>query len=487
MKDYKKVNPAPDWCGIKKIHFVGIKGVGMTPLAIIAKEAGFEVSGSDVSERFITDEELEKAGIKSNAGFDKKNIEGADLVIATGAHGGMENIEVKEALESNIKVLIQGEALGFFQRGELFSRDFFGISIGGSHGKTTTTAMIATILKENNLDPSFSVGTGKIPSLSSSGHFGSGKYFVAEADEYFADVLYDKTPKFLYQSPKILVVTNIDFDHPDIYESIDEIRKVFLEFADKLPPDGVLIVCGDGSENRKFLDQFSGRKITYGFSPNNDYILEKVNSSPDKTFFWVKSYGTLLGQFSMGVFGEQNALNALGAIIVSLEIGLSVDQVKKGLSKFKGTKRRSEFIGNLPKGGLLYDDYAHHPKEIKETLSSFKKSFSKYKIVVIFQPHMYSRTKKLFNEFVSCFSDADEVIICEIFPSFREEKDPNFSASLLANEIKRMGKNTLYFRDLSDMVKYVSSRKYERNTLIITMGAGDVYKTGSELLKNGSR
>lgn len=470
---------------IKKIHFVGIKGVGVSPLAIIAKEAGFEVSGSDVSERFITDEELEKAGIKPMVGFDKKNIEGADLVIATGAHGGMENIEVKEAVGSNIRVLTQGEALGLFQRGELFGRNLFGISIAGSHGKTTTTAMIATVLMENNLEPSFSVGTGKIPSLSSSGHFGSGKYFVAEADEYFADVLYDKTPKFLYQSPKILVVTNIDFDHPDIYSSIDEIRKAFLEFADKLPTDGVLVVCGDGTENRKFISQCTCRKITYGFSPNNDYVLEKVNSSPDKTFFWVKSRDTLLGQFSMGVFGEQNALNALGSIIVGLEIGLSVDQIKKGLSKFKGTKRRSEFIGNISRGGLLYDDYAHHPKEIKETLVSFKKSFNKYKIVVIFQPHMYSRTKKLFHEFASSFSDADEIIICEIFPSFREEKDPNFSASLLADEIKRMGKNALYFRDLSDMVKYVSSRSFDKNTLVITMGAGDIYKTGSELLKNG--
>lgn len=471
----------------KKIHFVGIKGVGVAPLAIIAKEAGFVVTGSDVSERFITDEELEKAGIKPKAGFDKNNIEGADIVIATGAHGGMDNIEVKTALNNNMKVLTQGEALGLFQKGELLDRNFIGISVAGSHGKTTTTAIIATILMENNLDPSFSVGTGKIPSLSSSGHFGSGKYFVAEADEYFADVVNDKTPKFFYQSPKILAVTNIDFDHPDIYDSIDEIRKVFLEFANKLPIDGVLIACGDGNENRKFLDQFEGKKITYGFSPDNDYVLERVNSNPDKTFFWIKSHETILGQFSIGIFGEQNALNALCGLIVGLEIGLSIDQIKKGLSKFKGTKRRSEFIGNLPGGGLLYDDYAHHPEEIKETLSSFKKSFNKHKIVVIFQPHMYSRTKKLFNEFVSSFTDADEIIICEIFPSFREEKDPDFSASLLADAIKKSGKNALYFLNFTDVVEYISSRNYNKDTLIITMGAGDVYNIGSELLKNGSR
>lgn len=467
---------------IKKIHFVGIKGVGMTPLAIIAKEAGFEISGSDVSERFITDEELEKAKIKPYPGFDKKNIEGADLVIATGAHGGMDNIEVKAAKDANIEVLTHGQALGVFQRGELFGRELFGISIAGSHGKTTTTAMIATLFCENNLDPSYAIGTGKIPSLHSSGHFGKGKYFIAEADEYFADVVYDKTPKFLYQSPKILVVTNVDFDHPDIYESIDEIRKVFLELANKLPPDGVLISCGDGQENRDFLNSFTGRKITYGFSPDCNFVLERVNGSYDKTFFWVRSSGTILGQFSLQVFGEQNALDALGAIVVGLEIGLSVEQIKKGISVFRGTKRRSEFIGNLPAGGLLYDDYAHHPEEIKKTLSAFKKNFPKHKIIVAFQPHMYSRTKKLFNQFAVSFSDADEVLISEIFPSFREEKDPNFSSTLLAEEIKKYGKNVMYFANLADVVKYVSSRNYDKNTIVITMGAGDIYKIGKELI-----
>ncbi len=459
----------------------------MTPLAIIAKEAGFEVSGSDVSEKFITDEELEKAKITPFTGFSEENISNADLVIATGAHGGMDNIEVKAAKDANIEVLTHGQALGVFQRGEIFGKDLFGISVAGSHGKTTTTAMIATLLCENNLDPSYAIGTGEIPSLRSSGHFGKGKYFVAEADEYFADVIYDKTPKFLYQSPKILVVTNIDFDHPDIYESIDEIRKVFLEFANKLPPDGILISCGDGEENRSFLNSFEGKKIIYGFSPDCDFVLERVSSSSDKTFFWVKSNNTILGQFSLQVFGEQNALNGLSAVIVGLEIGLSVEQIRKGLSKFKGTKRRSEFIGNLTSGGLLYDDYAHHPEEIKKTLSAFRKSFPKHKIVVAFQPHMYSRTKKLFNQFATSFSDADEVLISEIFPSFREEKDPNFSSSLLAEEIKKYGKNVIYFANLADVVKYVSSRSYDKNTLVISMGAGDIYKIGRELLGIGSR
>lgn len=471
---------------IKKIHFVGVKGVGIAPLAIIAKEAGFEVTGSDVEEPFITDQELIRAGIVPSVGFSKDNVIGADLVIATGAHGGTDNIEVQTAVENNISVLNQGDGLGIFQEGEIFGRKFVGISVAGSHGKTTTTAMIATLLKENSMDPSYVIGTGEIPSLGSSGHYGKGDYFVAEADEYVADVVHNKTPKFLFQNPKIILVTNIDFDHPDIFDTIDDIRNVFLDFVNKLPADGVMIACGDGSENRKFIASYEGRKITYGLSPDNLYSLERINSSPEKMFFWVKSGETLLGQFSIGVFGEQNALDALGAIVVGLEIGLSVEQIKKGISVFRGTKRRSELIGNLPAGGFLYDDYAHHPEEVKKTIQAFRKNFPKHKIVVAFQPHMYSRTKKLFKDFSVSFSDADEVIITEIFPSFREEIDPNFSSSLLADEVKKSVKKVSYLSNKTDVIKYLSSQNYDKNTVVITMGAGDIYKVGKELL-NGSR
>lgn len=467
---------------IKKTHFVGIKGVGMAPLAIIAKEAGFEVSGSDVSDSFITDIELSKAGIIPFVGFDPKHIEGADLIIYTSAHEGSDNIEVKAATLQNIKTLNQGRALALFQKGEPFGKKFKGISVSGSHGKTTTTAIIATVLTKNKLDPSYVIGTSSITSLGSSGHFGRGEYFITEADEYFADAERDKIPKLLLQNPQIGVITNVDFDHPDIYSSIDDVRKVFVEFSKKITPDGILIACGDGEENRKFLNEVDVRKITYGFSEDSDFVLERVNNSPDKMFFWVKSHNTLLGQFSMQVFGEQNAQNALAAIIVGLEVGLTIDQIKRGLATFSGTKRRSEFIGNLPGGGLMYDDYAHHPEEIKKTLAAFKKSFSKHKIVTIFQPHMYSRTKKLFREFSTAFNDSDEVILAEIFPSFREEPDKNFSSRLLSEEIKKYGKRAEYFPKLSDVVEYVSSRVFDKNTLLITMGAGDVYKIGKDLI-----
>ncbi len=467
--DYKK---------IKKIHFVGIKGAGMTPLALIAKEAGFKVSGSDVSEDFITANALSDAGITNIKEFSKENVEGADLVITTAAHGGFENPEVMEAKERKIPVLTQAQALGVFQKGEIFDKTFEGIAVSGSHGKTTTTAMIATILKEGGLDPSYSIGTGEIPTLHGPGHFGTGKFFVCEADEY---ILFN-SPKFLFLNPKIIVVTNIDFDHPDVYSSITQIEEAFLKFAERLPEDGVLIACGDGGNNRKFLDKYQGRKITFGISPQNDYRLEKINYSDGKTFFWVKYGDSYLGEFSINVFGEQNALDALASIIAAMETGLPLDKIKKGLSVFSGSKRRSEFIEKLPSGALLYDDYAHHPREITTTLKAFKKNFPKSKIVPIFQPHMYSRTRQLFDDFVVSFDLADEIIITEIFPSFREEKDENFSSKLLSDAINRRRGNVAVFqKQLSDVVKYLNTNQPDSRTILITMGAGDIYKIHGEL------
>lgn len=467
---------------LNKIHFTGIKGVGMTPLAIIAKEAGIKVTGSDVAEKFITDVELEKSGIKSIDGFSRENIQDQDLVIATGAHGGSENIEVLEAKKKGINVLNQGRALGEFQTGKLLGKNNIGISVAGSHGKTTTTAILATILKENNLDPSYVIGTGKIASLGLSGHFGKGDYFVTEADEYFADVVSDKVPKFMYQNPKIILFTNIDFDHPDVFSSFEELKKAYLEFARKIPADGSIVVYGDGKTNRDFISSLGISCKTYGFSPDNDYILDRVSFDSEKMFFWVKSGDSVIGQFSTQVFGEHNAKNCLGAIVTSLELGLSIDQIKKGLSAFKGTKRRAEFVGNLSSGGLLYDDYAHHPEEIKETLSAFRSAFDKYKIVVIFQPHMYSRTKILFSDFVNSFEKADETIITKIFPSFREPIDKNFSSARIVEELKARGKNASYFEEMQDVIKYTSSQKYPNKTIVITMGAGDIYKIGKGIL-----
>lgn len=466
---------------IKSIHFVGIKGVGIAPLAIIAKEAGFFVSGSDIEEEFITSESLMKAKIKPLVGFSREHIQNADLVIATGAHGGLENVEVLEAKKREIAVWTQGQAVGEFMKGEIFGRKFLGISVAGSHGKTTTTAILATILKEGNLDPSFLIGTGDTPSLSSSGHFGKGKYFIAEADEYATEPKYDKTSKFLWQYPQMAIFTNIEFDHPDIFTSLDQIRNNFQAFASQLPESGILIACGDDPQIKMLLYKYKGRKITFGFSPSNDYVIKKITTAEAKTFFWVNAYSTSLGEFSLNLSGEFNAINALGAIISAIELGLSIQKIKVGLQKFTGSKRRFEYIGKLTTGALVFDDYAHHPTEIKKTLKAFRQSFPKSKIVCIFQPHTYSRTKVLFDDFVHSFSDADAVILSDIYPSFREKEDKTVSSKLLVDKIVPIHKDVIYLPKSDNVVKYIDQKRYGEDVLIITMGAGDIYKITQNL------
>jgi UDP-N-acetylmuramate--alanine ligase len=466
----------------KHIHFVGVKGVGMAPLAIIAKEAGFIVSGCDIDEQFITDEPLEKAGIKPIVGFNEEHVLDSDLVITTGAHGGFKNPEVLKAKSLGILVWTQGQAVGEFMKGGIFEKIFEGVSVAGSHGKTTTTAIIATILKENRMDPSFLIGTGSISSLGSCGHFGKGSVFVVEADEYATEPQFDKTPKFLWQRPKIGVITNIEFDHPDLYNSMIDLRKAFLDFANCIQKDGSLVACADDPETRLVLKEYGDRVITYGFSKSADYYIDKISIEPEKVFFWVNTKDASLGEFSLNVTGEHNALNALASIIVCLELGLSIENIKKGLLAFRGTKRRLEFVGNIPSGAMLYDDYAHHPTEIRKTLAAFKSSYPNKKIVCIFQPHTYSRTKSLFEQFVSSFNDADVVVIMDIFASSRENIDSSVSSKMLVEEISKMHKRALYLPNASDVVKYIGQENFGKDYILISMGAGNVYKIAKELI-----
>lgn len=468
---------------LKKIHFVGIKGVGQTALAIVAKEAGVKVSGSDTEEEFITSECLRKAGIEPFVGFKQEHISNQDLVITTGAHGGFDNVEVKEAKNKGIKVITKGEAVGVFMEGKIFGKSYKGVSVAGSHGKTTVTAMIATILKEAGHDPSYVIGTGEITSLGNPGHFGKGNYFIAEADEYATEPKYDETPQFLWQHPKIALFTNIELDHPDIYRNVEAVRQAFLKFANQLSNEATLVACYDSPQVRELLKDYQGKALTYGFSPAADFSLERVSVSGTQTFFWAKSRGTSLGEFAVEVPGEHNALNALGASIVALEAGLSLETIKKALSRFSGTKRRFEYKGQLPSGALIYDDYAHHPTEIRSTLKAFSQSYPKHKIICVFQPHTYSRTKELLEQFSSSFSHADTVILTDIFPSAREIPDKSISSKILAENVANFNRNVLFLPKLSDVVEYIDKNSFGKDTIILTMGAGDVYKISDSVLK----
>lgn len=462
-------------------HFVGVKGVGMTPLAIIAKEAGFKVTGSDIPDNFITAKALEKIGIKIYDNFSENNISNPDLVITTGAHGGVDNPEVKKAMNLGIKVISAGEALGLFMDGKIFKKNYKSISVAGTHGKTTTSAMIATIFSQNKLDPSYVVGTGFLDPLGLPGHFGKGKFFISEADEYMTDPRHDHRPRFLWQHPQIAIFTNIEFDHPDAFSDIDAVRMSFLKFAKQLNKGGSLICYGDDHQIQKLISEYKMPVISYGFSPKNNYSIEKLNISGERMFFWVKAHGKSLGEFMLNIVGEHNALNALAAFVASIEAGLSIENVKSALRIFKGTKRRLEYVGQLATGAKIYDDYAHHPTEIKKTLSALRMQFPKNKIVCIFQPHTYSRTKIFFNEFIKSLENADQIFITDIFSSSREERDPSISSKKISLALNEKRKDANYLESFDELAKKINDLNYRSNTTIVIMGAGDIYKIISML------
>jgi UDP-N-acetylmuramate--alanine ligase len=467
---------------IHSIHFVGIKGVGMTPLAIIAKEAGVIVTGSDVADEYITDISLKNASIQPFVGFSPEHVGEVDLVITTGAHGGFDNKEVKEALEKDIPVITQGEAVGIFMRGEIFGKEQKGISIFGSHGKTTTTAMIATLLKESGIDPSYLIGTSDVPSLGESGHYGKGEYFVAEADEYATEPTYDKTPKLLWQHPKIAVCTNIELDHPDIYNNVEELRTVFTRFINDLPDDGLFIGNGDDVQVQQMISNYSGMKKTFGLQEQNDFRLSNIIVNSGTTTFQLREKDTFIGEFSLQVFGQHNVFNAVAAIVTALSIGISNEVIKKGISAYKGSKRRLEYIGQTRGGAVFYDDYAHHPTEIAASLQALRKSYPEKHLVCIFQPHTYSRTKVLFKEFSNAFTDSDVVILTDIYASAREQPDQSVSIEDLARQINPNAEKSIYLPRPIDVVKYIQEKSFGKDTLIVTMGAGDIYKIAKELL-----
>lgn len=463
----------------KNIYFVGIKGVAMTALAVLAREMGIEVSGSDVADEFPTDSLLARSKIPVKIGFKKENISGRpDLVVVTGAHGGMTNPEAVAAKKMGLSVLMHGQALGVFMEGKE------GISVAGCHGKTTTTALIAALLIKANLDPSFLVGAADVSGFKAPAHFGRGKYFVAEADEYMTDPQLDPTPRFLWQNPKFLVFTSIDFDHPDAFSDIEEVKMAFLKLAKKIPADGLLVANIDDKNVADILPKLKCNIITYGFSALAQFQITHVHFGQEITFFRAKCKNQDLGEFTLKIPGRHNVANAGAAAVIANTLGVGWPKIKEALSEFSGAKRRFEFIGNMD-GVSFYDDYAHHPSEIAATLAGVRAWFPKTRIIVVFQPHTYSRTKALFFEFAKCFSGADEVIILPIFPSAREEPDPGISSEILVGEIKKYQKNARFIDKMDQAADYLKGHIIAGD-IILTMGAGDIYKLHS-FLKTASQ
>lgn len=455
----------------KKIHFTGIKGVGMTALALCAQDMGITVSGSDIDEKFVTDEILKKRKISWKKGFSSNNVsDSTDLLVFTASHAGAANVEVLSALEKKLPVLSQGQAVGRFMKGKI------GISTCGVGGKSTTAAIISVILDKAGLHPSFAVGTGNINPLGPAGRFDQkGRHFVAEADEYFDPST--NCPKFLFQDPKIIILTNIEHDHPDVYPDLASTMKAYADFINRLPKDGLLVANIDNANVCRLLAslKFSDIKIkTYGFSEKSDFQIKNYQIKNQKAFFELNKE-----KYFIKVPGRYNASNAAAAIVTSKQIGLTYPQIKKGLGFYGGVKRRFEKITERNKISL-YDDYAHHPLEIKAVLKAAKEWFKASRIIVIFQPHTYSRTKALLNDFASSFSDADKVIITKIYPSAREKRDSKISGQILAREIKKHKKNVFYKHDCLSVCRFLKEN-IKKKDMIITIGAGDIFLWREEI------
>ncbi len=461
-----------NWKTIKRIHFVGVKGVAMTALAVWAKESGYVVTGSDTEEEFPTDAVLAKAKI-SVLRFNAKNISRIHphLVVFTGAHGGKDNSEVVEAVRQGINVVPHGQALGMVMAGAIQ------ISVAGSHGKTTTSAMIATILSHSDLDPSYAIGCGEIRGLGLPGHCGKKGIFVAEADEYITDPGHDSTPRFLWQKPDILVVTNVDFDHPDAYASLVEVQKAFIQLQKNQKGQKCSIVNADDPASSVLMEH---NYISYGFSAKSEFQVTNVHFGEERTFFTLSQRGIGIGEFTLRVPGRHNAVNAAAAALACRQVGVSWENIKKGLGLFGGTKRRFEPVGAI--GDIhVIDDYAHHPKEIMATLAAASEWYPGRRIIAVFQPHTYSRTKALMSEFSRAFTGASEIILTDIYSSARETSDLGISGKTLVEETAKHHRNVFYAPNFP-AVKNLLHQHLKPQDILIFMGAGSIYTWGKRLI-----
>ena len=462
----------------KKAYLIGIKGVAMTAMAVYLKEKGFKVTGSDVAETFFTDRMLAEAGISHKLGFSKENItEKYDAVIVTGAHGGMSNPEAVQAKKIGLPVSMHGRYIGSVMSG------YQGISVAGCHGKTTTSSMIAMILSSANLDPSYAIGTAYINGLGAAGHAGRGKFFVAEADEYMTCPVTDPTPRFFWQKPSLAVITNIEFDHPDAYRNLEEVKAAYFQFAlNTLENGDHLVACQDDAESSELLQKIKHTKIaTYGFSPRADFRIKKYHISEGVSFMTVEVKGEEIGEFMVKVPGRHNLLNALAAMTAcNLVANLSWAQIKEGLKKYTGGNRRMEKIYEKDRISL-YDDYAHHPTEITATLNSVRDWYRTRRLIVIFQPHTYSRTKKLLEPFAQALTLADVSAVAEIFPSAREKADPSVSSSLLVEAVKRLDGKAVLVRSKAEVLNYVK-QTVRQGDILMTVGAGNLYRWHADLI-----
>ncbi len=461
---------------MKKLHyhFIGIKGVGMTALALCAQDKGIKVTGWDVNEIFVTNKILSERKISWSA--DPTIPGNPDLVVTTGAHGGLGNPQVLNAQKLGLKVITHAQALGEMMLGKI------GISVCGVGGKTTTTAMLATIFIEAGFHPSFACGVGNIPVIGTPGRFDKrGKHFIAEADEYAISPGFDSRPRFTYQKPQAIIVTNIEHDHPDIYQDLNSIKKVYGNFFMSLSKAGLLVGQIDNSNTSELLSKVSASIATtsVGFSPRAQWRISDVHIGEQVQFIKV-CHGVFEESLILHVPGNHNALDAVCAAVCANHFGVKWEKIQKSLSAFSGTIRRFEYKGEA--GGVrLIDDYAHHPAEIKSLITAARDWFPGKRIILAFQPHTYSRTKSLFADFVRSLATADYTLLCDIYASKRESLDPAISSQQLAEAVSKYNRNVKYVGPKEELASAIQSLA-RNGDIVITAGAGDIYHEHESIL-----
>jgi UDP-N-acetylmuramate--alanine ligase len=456
------------------IHFCGIKGVGMTAAALCVQDLGIPLSGTDIEEDFVTEDILRVRNIPMTEGFfDPSYIPAdTDLLIYTAAHQGKNNPQVLSALKRGIRTISHAESVGELMVGKI------GISVCGVGGKTSTSAMLANIFDYAGKSPSYLIGVGKVLNLQAPGHMDVGKHFIAEADEYVVSPGVDNTPRFAFQTPSVIVCTNISYDHPDVYASIEDTKKTFKAFFDKLPSDGLLVA----NANSGPLGQvdLSGKKVIwYGKTPDRaDWWVKGTYQGQDKQLVTLASQNMEFN-LTLSVPGDYNAENALAAYITARHLGIDHQPIIEALQLFRGSMRRFEKIGES--GGIVYyDDYAHHPSQIYATLKAARQWLPLNRLVVVFQPHTYSRTKALMQNFSKSFSFADVVIVTDIYASSREQPDPSVSGYTLAEETKKYHQNVHYI-PFASLVPELMKLSQPADA-IFTMGAGNIYQIHHQLM-----
>ncbi|MDD2863558.1 MAG: UDP-N-acetylmuramate--L-alanine ligase [Methylococcales bacterium] len=453
---------------VKRIHFIGIGGTGMSGIAEVLLNLGYSVSGSDIKISSTTDR-LRELGIQITIGHQRENVTQVDVVVVSSAID-RSNPEIDEAYQQRIPVIPRAEMLAELMRFR------FGIAVAGTHGKTTTTSLTASLLAEGGLDPTFVIG-GRLNSAGTNAQLGSGNYLVAEADESDAS--------FLYLQPMIAIVTNIDHDHMETYEnSYSRLKETFVEFLHHLPFYGLAVLCLDDEGVREILPSLSKPMVTYGVHENADFRAINIRQEGMHTHFTVQRRGDYAPlEVTLNMPGWHNMLNSLAAIAVATKLGVDDYAIQRSLNAFKGVGRRFQIQGDFPvkNGNVTFvDDYGHHPRELAATLEALKQAYAPRRSIVIFQPHRYTRTRDLFEDFVQVLAEVDVLVLMEVY-SAGEQVIAGADGRTLSRAIRLRGRvDPIFVEHWEDLPKLLAGIVHE-NDVILTMGAGNVGQIATQL------